>query len=713
MKMLSLFLDQIQRVRDRQKDKKISSVEKSSEIKNRPLTAVNPLDLSNYLKQHDLSVEQFINDPNFQERIIGRNDLLNVHYLRKGAKAAQSVCRIHITSDVGPAGFGTGFLIAPQILLTNHHVLPTTEWARYSSAEFNYEENETGAVLRTSQYRFDADKLFYTNEVLDFTIVWVDHNDRQGVALLQQFGFLPLRSDLGKIKEGDYVSIIQHADGSPKQVVLRENSVTDLSLTQFVRYVADTKSGSSGAPVFNDDWEVVALHHAGVPRYNTAGQILNLAGTVWDSAEGEMQINWQENEGVRVSSIIHDIRSHAIKQFSFLAEFFAPLSDLSIIEKESGTQPVELTDELYYPQADDEEDKKRYYREVGDVGKADYNRLQRLLESSHTNPLSYQPSKYVYPKVDIYPDGLLRSIYSGKSFTIEELQLADQRIDIERKLRFIEWSKKAGTMNREDYRSELKTIEKALPYNCEHVVCQSWFDAREPMRGDLHHLFACEPRCNSFRNNHPYYDFEGYKPIPSQMEKEMATCGYMEDDQFEPENNKGIVARATLYFLLRYPNAISVYKDDDIVLLKRWAKEQAVTLYEKHRNREIFLLQGNRNPFIDFPELIDSIDFQVSEKILAAVPHTAREVKSRNLAADVKRAVLMRYGYANPDPSVVEDTKAMTDFEFSDNQYLMLTASFNDIAVRYRAKPLKITVSEVQACGSIKDCIDLVYAAIA
>src|SRR5690606_18825006 len=103
--------------------------------------------------------------------IIGRNDLLNVHYLRKGAKAAQSVCRIHITSDVGPAGFGTGFLIAPQILLTNHHVLPTTEWARYSSAEFNYEENETGAVLRTSQYRFDADKLFYTNEVLDFTIV--------------------------------------------------------------------------------------------------------------------------------------------------------------------------------------------------------------------------------------------------------------------------------------------------------------------------------------------------------------------------------------------------------------------------------------------------------------------------------------------------------------------------------------------------------------
>ncbi|MCE0446644.1 endonuclease [Streptomyces tricolor] len=36
---------------------------------------------------------------------------------------------------------------------------------------------------------------------------------------------------------------------------------------------------------------------------------------------------------------------------------------------------------------------------------------------------------------------------------------------------------------------------------------QSWFAKREPMRGDLHHLFACEPECNSFRGNIPYTDF--------------------------------------------------------------------------------------------------------------------------------------------------------------------------------------------------------------
>jgi endonuclease G, mitochondrial len=39
------------------------------------------------------------------------------------------------------------------------------------------------------------------------------------------------------------------------------------------------------------------------------------------------------------------------------------------------------------------------------------------------------------------------------------------------------------------------------------VVPQPWFAKREPMRGDLHHLFACESRCNAFRGNTPFFDF--------------------------------------------------------------------------------------------------------------------------------------------------------------------------------------------------------------
>ena len=65
------------------------------------------------------------------------------------------------------------------------------------------------------------------------------------------------------------------------------------------------------------------------------------------------------------------------------------------------------------------------------------------------------------------------------------------------------------------------------------------------MRGDLHHLFACESGCNSFRGNVPYFDFPDFE------EAVRGECGKREEGRFEPANGKGAVARATLYFLLR------------------------------------------------------------------------------------------------------------------------------------------------------------------
>lgn len=71
------------------------------------------------------------------------------------------------------------------------------------------------------------------------------------------------------------------------------------------------------------------------------------------------------------------------------------------------------------------------------------------------------------------------------------------------------------------------------------------------MRGDLHHLFACESDCNSFRGNTPYGDF------PDFMEVVREACGKREQQRFEPASGKGPVARAVLYFLLRYPQQVS------------------------------------------------------------------------------------------------------------------------------------------------------------
>jgi endonuclease G len=570
---------------------------------------VNPKQINNYLREHHVNITELINDRLLRERIISGDDTLDVSYLEKGVQAGRAVCRISIYSPNGEEGFGTGFLIAPQILITNHHVLPDVSYAKASYAEFNYEKGVNDLPLSAKVFNLEPQTLFYTNEALDYTIIWVGEKSTDGFARVQDFGYLHLNPNLGKIKEGNAVSIIQHPDGKMKKVALRQNEVTNLALPKFIRYVTDTKSGSSGAPVFNDKWEVVAVHHAGVPRYNEAGQILNRSGALWDKSQGEVQVDWIENEGIRVSTIVYDLTTVAALQFPVLWNHFQPMRNVEDIRKSVGIDVNGVEGSNYYPETADADLKQQYYSKLADPAKATFEEIQELLSDTHRTHHNYNPSKYVYPVVDIHPDGQIHSIYSGKTFSVQELILADQKVDIERQLRFIELGKGDELMAAKHFDEAVESLEAALPYNCEHVVCQSWFNKQEPMRGDLHHLFACESGCNSFRNNFPYADLPNY-PIDD-VEKIRSECGNAVQGRFEPEQNKGVVARAVLYFLVRYPGAINVYDAAAIQTIISWSQQEPVTLYEKHRNREICLLQGNRNPFIDFPALATTIRFEL------------------------------------------------------------------------------------------------------
>ena len=98
-------------------------------------------------------------------------------------------------------------------------------------------------------------------------------------------------------------------------MVFRESMLSALpeTLRMMAHYTGDTKPGSSGSPVFSDAWEVIALHHSGVPDTNGAGDWLDVDGNVWDEAtdpEWE-QIKWVANEGIRVSSLVARIRQLA------------------------------------------------------------------------------------------------------------------------------------------------------------------------------------------------------------------------------------------------------------------------------------------------------------------------------------------------------------------------------------------------------------------
>src|SRR5262249_24235663 len=79
------------------------------------------------------------------ERILEGNELTSINYLAKGTNVARAVCRIHLNNSAGATvGFGTGFLVAPGVLMTNHHVIGSLDDARYATAEFDYELDVQG-----------------------------------------------------------------------------------------------------------------------------------------------------------------------------------------------------------------------------------------------------------------------------------------------------------------------------------------------------------------------------------------------------------------------------------------------------------------------------------------------------------------------------------------------------------------------------------------
>jgi endonuclease G len=195
------------------------------------------------------------------EKIINTADFVGARYLDAGVAAARAVGRVNIRDAAERlAGYGTGSLVAPTLLLTNHHVLPDAETARGSVIEFNYQDGIDGKPLQAVVHPLDPDALFLADQERDFALVAV----RASADELAPFGFNRLIEAEGKAIIGEFVTIVQHPRGEKKQVALRENRIVDVP-ERFLHYTADTEPGSSGSPVFNDQWEIVALHHASVP----------------------------------------------------------------------------------------------------------------------------------------------------------------------------------------------------------------------------------------------------------------------------------------------------------------------------------------------------------------------------------------------------------------------------------------------------------------
>ena len=638
------------------------------------------------------------------ERVIGKSDFLGMDFLELALAVSRFVCRIQIRNSPGRTlGYGTGFMVSPRLLITNNHVLSNARSAVNSEIEFDYQYDRYGRLLPVVTYGLEPETFFMTDPNLDFTIVAVRERSFNDIEL-KRFGWNRLFAEQGKAIHADTLNIIQHPQGEAKQIVLRSNRLVDL-LDDFAHYETDTQPGSSGSPVYNDQWEVVALHHSGVPKI-AGDNLIAKDGTIWRDGMDPDNLDWVANEGIRVSSIVNYIKKQRIPTtWESLREellhkdpphpfeaaamsnqvqpthnpvpsnnlptsigttnytFTIPLhitvqlgvpeytqqpagaahqpSKIDPVVISMGTDNASptvgnidfksvLTDSIplrnslnelqtarnepYYDQAKDKEEKEAYYDKIpeGELSMEDlYRQLSTLLKRTHTNLLTYSKARHqhLYPRVDLHEDKMLRSIYTGEVYEPETFIRNDFEITESLISRAKEQFSKMANFNEAAFADHLDFLEADAPYNAEHVVPQSWFAKKDPMKSDLHHLFSCEVACNSFRGNIPYFEFLDFQEVIRKG------CGKREGNKFEPSQGHGAVARASLYFLLRYPREINnnekEYTKERIAMLIEWHEKEQVNRYELHRNAEIFKVQGNRNPLIDHPEWVRNIDFSL------------------------------------------------------------------------------------------------------
>lgn len=222
-------------------------------------------------------------DPNRLERITGAHStLLPVTFLDIGLQRAKSVVRI-VRSD---GACGSGFLTQRNLLITNHHVLATPDEAKSARIEFNYQKTIEGLDAPVQAAYLLPETVFATSQSDDWTVVQVqgEVNEQWGAVLLRP----------ATVHKEDWVNIIQHPAGGPKQIALYHNVVV-FADERRVQYLTDTLPGSSGSPVFNSAWQVVALHHSGG----------------WLREPGAKQLFYR-NEGIHVNVLLEGLRSAGI-----------------------------------------------------------------------------------------------------------------------------------------------------------------------------------------------------------------------------------------------------------------------------------------------------------------------------------------------------------------------------------------------------------------
>lgn len=223
--------------------------------------------------------------------------------------------------------------------------------------------------------------------------------------------------------------------------------------------------------------------------------------------------------------------------------------------------------------------------------------LKTALSQIIGNPdvVSYDGLIEAYHKTDTRADGKLRDWYSNATnYT---------------------WSDRNGNS------------KEGAGWNREHSVPQSWFSKSKPMVSDIVHVLPTDCYVNNRRSSYPFGEVGNTTYQSANGYSKLGTCktsGYS-GTVFEPNDEiKGDIARIYFYMVTCYEDrftswtagsATQVFSTDRYQGLKtwcmdmmvRWSKQDPVDELEIARNNAVQEVQGNRNPFVDYPGLEDYV----------------------------------------------------------------------------------------------------------
>lgn len=203
---------------------------------------------------------------------------------------------------------GTGFLVAPNLLLTNHHVLNSVAVAGSAIAEFDYEwpsdklfANDEAAEPAVARFELAPTRLFVTSPAtgkgLDYSFIWISEK------AAERFGTIRMERGSFMINQYEPTFIIHHPRGRLKEASLDDTELLAVNSVNIL-YAADTDYGSSGACVFNRNGRLVALHHAFQSGEALKQQYPDVAQQLSDGRPVTVG-----NEGIKIAAIALDLEA--------------------------------------------------------------------------------------------------------------------------------------------------------------------------------------------------------------------------------------------------------------------------------------------------------------------------------------------------------------------------------------------------------------------